>query len=215
MYLEKGIQKSSFVSHLFTEKSRISRIKNYGKYVIIRHPLQRLLSAFNDKLSGPLLHVFQSYNYFEHLKHQILKELKPNEYNHWNRNITTNRRVEYDMFITWIIRQNLEYVNEHFAPQYYNSQPCRVRYNFYGNFDHFEEDFTKILTKFGINGSSFLPLLITPRHLKTVSQRIDVVYSTLSKDLKHLLYQKFKIEFDFYHYLYPTEISITNRLLDL
>ncbi len=188
-------------------------IKDYGKHIMIRHPLQRLLSAFIDKLAGPLLHVIQPYNYFEHLKHTILKELQPNEYDHWNRNITTDLKVEFNVFIMWIIEQNFEYINEHFAPQYYNSQPCRVRYDFYGNFNQFEQDFTKILTKFEIDASPIFSMIL-PSKTRTV-RNIDLFYSMLSRDLKHLLHKKYLIDLDFYHYLYPAEVSITNQLLDL
>lgn len=195
-------------------------MKSYKKYVMVRHPLQRILSAYLDKLGHPLTRVNHPYSYFEQLKHHIMQAVSPVKYSHWVASNGTALRVEFEQFITWLVVQpDLASLNEHFSPQYYNSQPCRVRYDFYGNFDNFKDDFMKILAKFRIDGSSFLQ---TPSssssssgHGRPMSQKLHLFWSPLAQRLKHKLYKKFKVDFDYYHSLYPTEVSITKRYLEL
>ena len=212
--LEVGLKRSSFLSHSLNDTLRISKIQTYGKYTIVRHPLQRLLSAYLDKLSGPLTRVNKPFNYFQQLKHTILREESPDMYSTWSATNGMKVSVSFVEYISWLIRQRLTTLNEHFTPQYYNSQPCRMHYDFYGNFDQFERDFSMILKKF-YNDASLILDKLPARRDNNVAQKLDLYYSKLPRELKHLLFNKFLLEFDFYHHLYPLEIPITERHLDL
>ncbi len=114
----------------------------------------------------------------------------------------------------WLLEQDFNTLNEHFTPQYHTSQPCRVRYDYYGNFDNFENDFFVILNKFNIDGSAVLNQLPKGNVTATLL-KIDSSWSPLPLQLKHKLYEKYKIDFEFYHSLYPAERSITKKYLEL
>ena len=212
--IEKGLKKSSFLHKALTDESRIDALKTYGKYIIIRHPLQRILSAYLDKLSGPLLKEIKPYNYFEHLKHDILKKYRKDDYAFWIENENSELKVTIEDYVLWLSKEKVSLLNEHFSSQYDNSQPCRVRYHFYGNFDQFETDFTKILERFGID-NSLLNLFRPSEHDNSTQHKLDLFWSPLSLELKHKLFWKYKIDFDFYHALYPFEYSLTERYLEL
>ena len=190
-------------------------MKNYRKYTIVRHPLERLLSAYIDKLSGPILKVIVPYNYFEHLKHEIIKMYNTIDYQQLNHsNQKTLIEVSFPQFVHWISDKDLDSINEHFMPQYHNCQPCRMNYHFYGSFNNFQFDSTQILRQFAKDFPSY-PQENYARQGKSTSQKMFFYYSRLPTYLKHLLYQKFILEFDFYHYLYPLEQSLTQQLLEL
>ncbi len=213
--IEKGLKKSSFLHKTLTDQSRIDALKTYGKYIIVRHPLQRILSGYLDKLSGPLLRKeIKPYNYFQHLKHDILKKYKEEDYSFWIENKNSELKVTFEDYILWLSKEKVSLLNEHFSPQFHNSQPCRVRYHFYGNFDQFETDFTMILERFGID-NLLLNLLRPSEHDNSTQHKIDLFWSPLSLELKHKLFWKYKIDFDFYHALYPFEYSLTKKYLAL
>lgn len=218
--LEQAIKKSSFLKLSLTDNSRIDKLKSYGKYTIIRHPLQRLLSAYLNKINHPLLpknkKTAESMNYFQKLSHDIVKVARPSRYAQWmnDSHHTDQLQAQFSDFLLWLIEQDLAVVNEHFAPQFHNAQPCRVRYHFYGNFDHFHNDFSMILSKFQFDGSDILQYLPPKQGLSTIDQ-LHSYWSDIPLALKHKVYEKFKIEFSFYHSLYPKETKITNEVLEL
>lgn len=217
--LEQATKKSSFLNHSLTDKSRIDRLRNYGKYAIVRHPLQRLLSAYLDKLGHPLLpknlKKVKPLNYFQKLSHEIVKLAQPIQYAQWNNSRLVQLRPQFHDFLSWITEQDLAVVNEHFAPQFYNAEPCRVQYHFYGNFDRFHNDLSMILSKFQVNGSLLLQSLPPLKQGLSTAEQMQSYWSDIPLSLKHKIYEKFKIEFDFYHSLYPEEIKTTNQALEL
>ena len=210
--LQKGIMKSSFLTETLTDQSRIDALKTYGKYIIVRHPLQRILSGYLDKIRG--FHLLSSYannDKMQRIIHDIVQMYHPKEYSLWSENkINSTLEVTFVDYISWLTETDLISLNEHFSPQYYNSQPCRVRYHFYGNFDNFKEDFTLILQQFGINDISVIKSLPTVKKGASL-EKVDEFWSSLPTKLKQKLLKTYKIDFDFYHALYPWEISLTNR----
>ncbi len=217
--LDVGITELSFQNnHSLTDAKRVQKLKNYGKFIIVRHPLQRILSAYLDKLSSPLLRQLPEYDKGMHVfRHDIMKRYHPDKYSYWVENNHTELSISFQDYIMWLndfSPMNLTLLNEHFSPQYDNSQPCRVRYHFYGNFDNFKEDFTLILNEFKIDASILLELL-PPKKGDSTLRRIDLFWSPLPSELKHKLYSQYKIDFDFYHTLYPSEIILTKRFLEL
>ncbi len=143
--------------------------------------------------------------------HDIVQMYHPKEYSLWSENkINSTLEVTFVDYISWLTETDLISLNEHFSPQYYNSQPCRVRYHFYGNFDNFKEDFTLILQQFGINDISVIKSLPTVKKGASL-EKVDEFWSSLPTKLKQKLLKTYKIDFDFYHALYPWEISLTNR----
>ncbi len=214
--LQKGIMKSSFLTETLTDQSRIDALKTYGKYIIVRHPLQRILSGYLDKVGKiPLMRDYPSEFEMQPLMHKILETYHPKEYSLWMKNVTGNTEliVTFDDYLTWLSDMTVEEIsllNEHFSPQYYNSQPCRVRYHFYGNFDNFKEDFTLILDQFGIIDSPIIKVLPI-NDVGASLKRVDDYWSTVPVALRKRFYQSYKVDFEFYHALYPREISLAKK----
>ena len=212
--LELALKHSSFLNQKLTDSDRLLMIKEYKRYTIVRHPLERLLSAFRDKLEGPLIKKpFKQLNYFETLKHHIMNEHSHEEYVTWNAsNIFYDVQISFSAFLKWIISEQETNLNEHFVSQFYNCEPCRMDYHFYGNFKNFTADASSILKEFG----SKIALQLNPYHSKGMEtfNQLRTYYSSVPKQLRKMLYSRLLLEFEFYHRLYPNEYRITELLIN-
>ena len=102
---------------------------NYYKFVFIRNPLERLLSAYLNKLSKPLDTSFAD----DALN--ILQHYRPSLFKKWKEGQIKEITLDYESYLRWIIDTPHHELNEHFAPVSELIQPCRVRFNFYANFN--------------------------------------------------------------------------------
>lgn len=211
--LELALKKVTLLNEELSEDEKLFRVLRFNRYTIVRHPLERLLSAYIDKIGGPVLRVIHRINYFERLKKEIFKKYCHDEYELWKQTNRSESYISFTTFLKWVTNENISAINEHFMPQYYNCEPCRMDYHFYGNFKNFSKDATQILEQF----SPSLELLQTSYYSqgKKTSDMMTNYYSQVSKQLKHSLYLKFSIEFDFYHSLYPSEKTFTYKLLEI
>ena len=79
------------------------KIDSFKKFVILRHPLDRLVSGFRDKLGAPLVKKLSRYNYFEELKHAILLKFHPNSYQVWKMSESEQKLyLPFSTFIRWL-----------------------------------------------------------------------------------------------------------------
>ena len=206
-YLAPGIQRASFLNKSLTDEERLYKIKNYYKFMIVRNPLERLLSAFKNKIEKPLnlMEFDMPSQIFDRFKEEILMQYRKDEFSRWfasDRHVPVE--VTFSEYIRWVVDTKHDNLNEHFAPTISNSHPCRIKYNFYGNFKMYNSDIAGVARKLRVpfeyfyNKSSHSPSTET-RNL------LDSYYSQLDKKLKQRLLQSFSDELDFYYHLYPEE----------
>ena len=216
-YLAPGIHRASFLNTSLTDDERVYKIQNYYKFMIVRNPLERLLSAFKDKIEGPLnltesdIHLQR----FEGYKQQILDKYRRFEFRKW---LATGRRspiqVTFSEYIRWIVDSKHDRLNEHFAPTISNSLPCRIKYDFYGNFKMYNSDIAQVAHKLHVPFEYFYNISWHDPSLET-RNFLDYYYSQLEKELKLQLFQSFFNELDFYYHLYPEEKNCHTRLLGI
>lgn len=210
--IKKAIKTATLLDKQLTEENITDRIQNYRKYVILRHPLERLVAAYRDKLSAPLIRSPKR-KYFELLKHNILLQYHPNAHRMWQSNSNhPNVFVPFEAFIHFIVDSNDEELNEHFQTQLTVCKPCLMQYNFYGDFRNYSRDAMKILQQFTSDVSGFTS---SGYHKPAMETRalLQMYYSQLSSALKEALAHKWQLELEFYHLLFPDEQQLTERLL--
>ena len=208
----RALRKASFVNANLTDSDLIERIKDYRKFVIFRHPLGRLVSAYRDKLGTPLLKTKWQYNYFEELKHAIVLKYHPNAYHVWKTtDIQQNLYVPFATFVRWLVNSQEHDLNEYFQTQLIISRPCLMQYDFYGDFRTFGEDALQVLHQFTSDVSAFRK--DGYHHGMQTHQLLHLYYSQLQLKLKRALWRHWKLEFELYHLLYPNELALTERLL--
>ena len=192
-----GASKISFFRRGLNESQRLEMMQNYLKVIILRNPLERLVSAFRDKILAP----------------RRVHELA------WRISIVQKYRkkeVDFQTYIRWIVDTPNEYLNEHFAPMTLLSQPCRVRYHYYGNFKRLSSEMKMIADKLGVPHEYFHDH--SRMHYTADNKTSSVLrhyYSNVTTKLKKALFRDFYKELDFYYRLFPEEKETLIELLGI
>lgn len=164
-----------------------------GKTIIfVRHPFERILSAFRDKLEDPSLKgaKFNEYYYNKYGRRIVM---------HYRKEKITGPTFKYPRFsefLNYILDRDLRYDDEHWAPFYKECTPCHIKYNFIGHFEtlywdiHLLANKTNLISQWDDKNDYF-----QSSTYKKISQEY---YSTIERDTIRKLYKRYKIDFEMF-----------------
>ena len=202
-FLDGALARSSFSHKTLTDGGRIARMKNYFKFMFVRHPLERLLSAYRNKVEPPLSDMGMGFP--NNLKHSILKAYRQKEYQSWkDAGCRYSITVSFPDFVQHVIDTNNSALNPHLKPAIDACHPCRLHYDFYGSFKSYKQDALSVSRWLGMEPEFFPDYDLHKDGLHT-SDVLDSYYSQLSVHQKEYLLLDFKDELEFYHSLYPDD----------
>ena len=111
------------------------RLRNFFKFVFVRDPLKRLVSAYRNK--------FLRKNPYFHKRYgrRIAKR-----YRNTDSNIKHNGSdITFTEFLQYVGDSNLEDMNPHWMPISELCQLCQMKYDFIGSFEKLREDSERVL----------------------------------------------------------------------
>ena len=214
LLLEDVMVRASFLS--MTPDEREQALATYFKFVMYRNPLERMVSVYRSKLSRwPLLGLKRDTPHFNWARRHIYKHTHPEEYKLWeyDRGVVA-RNVSFEDFVLYLTTDPMEFKHdEHFAATFNLCDPCRVRYDYYGNFNTFEEDAAVLMKR----------IHARPSHLRssyyqkndTTQMVMGQYFSQLDTDLKRKVLHFFAKELHFYYLLFPEEAGTHKDILGL
>ena len=191
------------------------KLKNYFKFAMIRNPLERLVSAYRDKIEPPL--EFGSHAKLPSGKFQkdimdfkahrcwLFKRYHPKKFMEWvQNNGSYSISVSFMTYVQWIIDTPDQYLNEHFSSIPFNIAPCRVGYHLYLNFKNYSREVRLMIKALNASTDYFLD---QSSHTKNDETRNTLPYyfSQLSSELKEKLFHRIYKDLDFYYHLYPED----------
>lgn len=210
-YLDKALRKASFTVPSLSLERKVEMVKTYYKVIFIRHPLERLLSAYRDKIEPPLDTLSMKFPYY--LKREILETYRSQEYSHWlSANASYSLHISFPEFIRYVVDYPNNALNPHLRPQISICHPCRIKYNYYGNFKTMNQDVAMVMDKIKAKPEYYhnASLHSDPSH---TSKLMLKYYSQLSKELCNELFDDWFEELDFYYHLNPEEKESHKQLL--
>ena len=183
-------------------------LANYYKYVFIRNPMERVLSAYLDKIAHPLDISLIKKKFEERYKENILKALRLAEYNRWLKNGSKGPIYPtFSEYVQYLNMINLKEANEHFKPIIYLCHPCAINYNFYGNFKLLPKDANALIKHFKLNSSYYDSKSYISHTSYKTSNLVHKYFSELTALQKETLFYSYADELDFYYSLYPEEMN--------
>lgn len=111
------------------------RLKRYFKFMFVREPMARLLSAYRNKF-GEIESYQRKYGV------EIIKRYRKGYVRD-----TNGDDVTFDEFVRYLLDEDAERMNEHWMPMHNLCQPCAVSYDFIGSYENLERDAEHVLRR--------------------------------------------------------------------
>lgn len=187
----------------------VQAVPHTTKFMIVRHPLERLVSAYRDKLEN--LNIGQEHgvqHFYEAYGKKIVRKYRKVGANHTrvvldsNPDLPPPRGIEptFEEFVKYLTETDLvHHSDDHWMPYYLYCTPCYINYDVIAKFETVERDQKYLIQKLNLGDRISAEWKHLTKGRKT-SEIVKKYLSTISKeDLKRLV-SKYKIDFEMYGY---------------
>lgn len=180
---------------LYTPAEIQHRIEHYLKFVFVRHPFERLVSAFRNKFQQNYSVYFQ--NRFGRL---IIQRYRTNPS---QVSLERGHDVTFREFVRYLLDTETQRdgpLNEHWRPAFDLCRPCQINYDVVGKYETLERDADFVLGKIAGAGRR----LSFPRINKTVNtfRLMNELLANVSQEEAFKLYQLYALDFKMFDYHY-------------
>nr|XP_053643002.1 carbohydrate sulfotransferase 11-like [Cherax quadricarinatus] len=167
------------------------KLKTYKKFIFVRHPFDRVLSAFKDKLES--FDKSSTYDFHKEIGMKIQQKYR--EKTNGGHNVTFTEFIRY---ITESGPLSYEQRNEHWLSMHEICNPCAVQYDFIGKFETLKEDADYVLDWLGAkNIVASFPMSDRPFY----TRRYDPKYfNSLDHKTKMKFFAKYLADFVAFDY---------------
>lgn len=169
------------------------KLATYDKLIVVRHPLERLLSAYRNKLEAK--HE-KSAKYFQsRFGKKIIKKYRQNA---TLESLKNGDDVTFREFVNFVTDDSENGTrNEHWRSINELCQPCIVNYNLVSKYESLVEDATEILERIGVTTVNFPA---KPSSSEPTSRKLDRYYSALSYKQLRKLADLYKLDLKLFDY---------------
>lgn len=164
-----------------------SRLRPYTRVLFVRHPFERLVSAFEDKAGRPRDRERFFYDVY------------------WDRIAAANRSnntntsaISFPQFVDYLLRIPVTHWDDHWAPYYSRCEPCLVHYNFIGHLETAPQDLAQLWRRMNLQPPN--STLLTPRNATPRRQRSHHYFEQLTENQIDGLYQRYYYDFKLFGY---------------
>ena len=159
------------------------RLKTYFKFIFVREPLHRILSAFKDKFIG------KNRNFSKNIRKLIVKALRPKDLDKYGDN-----NVTFPEFVQYYSQEIPR--NPHWRQYEDLCHPCVINYDFIGHLESMAEDASLLLQMAGIDDRINFP----PIHNATSSRDMVHYYSKVPPEYVVRLAELYRNDFELFGY---------------
>uniref|UniRef100_A0A674JCF3 Carbohydrate sulfotransferase n=1 Tax=Terrapene triunguis TaxID=2587831 RepID=A0A674JCF3_9SAUR len=170
-------------------------LTSYTKVMFTRDPLERLVSAYRDKL----LHSEPYYSI------TVANEIKAM----CRKNKNSTEKVTFQEFVNFILTKNQEHLDVHWKPMFLLCDPCNIHYDIMGKFDTLEQDSEHVLRNIGAPEDLHYPNFKTHSSEKRTSDDITLEYlRKLSSEQIEKIKKLYQMDFALFNYPYDLKMNL-------
>ncbi|XP_023650141.1 carbohydrate sulfotransferase 14 [Paramormyrops kingsleyae] len=181
-----------FLADMQPEEIRY-RLQHYFKFLFVREPMERLLSAYRNKF-GEIEAYQRKYGV------EIVRRYRKGG------GRTTGDDVTFAEFVRYLVDEDVERMNEHWMPVYNLCQPCAVPYDFVGSYERLQSDGHYVLQRVGAPPNVHFPerqSWYRPISVETLQYYLCSLPQALLKELL----PKYILDFSLFTYSLPNTTS--------
>lgn len=187
--------------HHYTHHEIRYRLKNYFKFVFVRPPFERVLSAFRNKFAEKN---GWSKPYFQKMGYAIAKKYR----NQTGAPINPeDPDISFQEFLKFVSdpHQPRKGTDVHWRPYHELCNPCLVDFDFIGKLEYMQEDFDRLSKLTGIGDVVKMPSRKESQYRKEETDRLmNQYYSKIPKSDMEKLTQRYTPDILLFNYTLPT-----------
>ena len=175
------------------------KLKNYTKFLFVRDPFVRLISAYRNKLEKADEYFYRMYSTVMLKRYSNYSNPPASVFDAFRSGI----RPSFSHFIQYLLDPNTEKYtpfNEHWQQVYRLCHPCQINYDFIGKLETGEEDAEQLLRILQVDDFIHFP----PGHRnKTTSSWQQGWFSNIPDESTRKLYKLYEPDFELFGYTKP------------
>ena len=184
------------------DEERSLRLKTYVKFLFVREPLHRFLSAFKDKFIG------KGRNFSNKIRKAIVKRFRPQDYDPRE----TGNKVSFSEFAQFFVEDVARHGDRHWLQYEQLCHPCVINYDFIGHLETLQQDASLLFKIVGIDDRASFP----PIHNTTNSRDVLHYYSQVPSEYITRLGQIYRNDYEMfgYEFLGPVKSLLNQTFME-
>ena len=167
------------------------RLETHFKFLFVREPFHRLLSAYRDKFFG------NNRIYTNKYREMIVRAYRPQDVEKVE---TKTNNVTFTEFLKYIVTSSNHLTrNPHWRQYQQLCFPCNFKFDFIGHFETLAEDAAYMLKKAGIDDRVAFP----PVRSSRVESDFMTYYSQVPREIIFKVGEIFRSDFEMFGYPFP------------
>lgn len=193
---QKEIHQTNLLKRLssYPPEQQEELLNSFTKAMFTRHPLERLVSAYRDKLLG-------NEPYYSGTVANEIKAL-------FRKDKNFTGAVTFQEFVNYIVTSNKEYLDVHWKPMSLLCDPCNIQYDILGKYETLEDDVNHTLNRIRV------PEIVRYPDSKFYTQRTNKNLTTqylrkLDWNQIQKLMELYQLDFSLFNYTFTAEMKMS------
>merc|ERR1719369_494222 len=176
------------------------------KFLVVRHPFERVVSAYMDKLEDYSRDLkYRGGYYYAMYGADIVAKFRQKYQEKFPKNpLFMRKEPSFVEFIEFLIETPVSKYDEHWKPQFILCPPCHFKFDVIVKMETFNRDTDFILSQRNLAGV----ISLAKKHTSVGSKKekkkehnlVKTLFSQLSKKMVQALYEKYRIDFQMFEY---------------
>ncbi|XP_068598689.1 carbohydrate sulfotransferase 11 [Brachionichthys hirsutus] len=176
------------------------RLRSYLKFVFVREPFERLVSAYRNKFT-------RSYNTAFHKRYGT-KIVRRHRLDPQPDALERGNDVSFEEFVYYLVdpaTQREEPFNEHWEQVHSLCHPCLIHYNVVGKYETLEQDSSYVLQLAGVDDQVSFPT--SSKSTRTTGDMAAQFFHNISPFYQKKLYNLYRMDFLLFNYSKPAYLK--------